>query len=87
MKRKIAIIIMAAFFPVFLNTVSGIMKADEKLREVGVVFGFSRRDIFTRITLPQALPSMLAAPKPCTGSLTFARLMGAAAGIDKNIVC
>ncbi|HSN58063.1 MAG TPA: ABC transporter permease [Clostridiaceae bacterium] len=87
---KIAIIIMAAFFPVFLNTVSGIMNADEKLREVGAVFGFSRRDIFTKITLPQALPSMLVGLQLGLGyswrSLVGAELIAASSGIGYMII-
>lgn len=82
---KISVIILAAFFPVFLNTVSGIVNADGKLKEVGAAFGFSRREILLKITLPQALPSMLVGLQLGLGyswrSLVGAELIAASSGI------
>jgi len=51
---KITIIILATFFPVFLNTVSGIMNADVKLREVGTVFNHGGAAAWSGVQL--ALP-------------------------------
>lgn len=87
---KITIIILATFFPVFLNTVSGIMNADVKIREVGTVFNLSDRDILTRITLPQALPSIMVGLQLGLGyswrSLIGAELIAASAGIGYMII-
>jgi sulfonate transport system permease protein len=87
---KISIIILATFFPVFLNTVSGIVNADEKLKEVGAAFGLSRREILTRITIPQALPSMLVGLQLGLGyswrSLIGAELIAASTGIGYMII-
>jgi sulfonate transport system permease protein len=87
---KITIIILATFFPVFLNTVSGIMNADVKLREVGTVFNFTGRDILTKITLPQALPSMMVGLQLGLGyswrSLIGAELIAASTGIGYMII-
>jgi len=87
---KITIIILATFFPVFLNTVSGIMNADVKLREVGTVFNLTDRDILTRITLPQALPSIMVGLQLGLGyswrSLIGAELIAASTGIGYMII-
>jgi len=87
---KIAVIILATFFPVFLNTVSGIMNADEKLKEVGTAFGLSRREILMRITLPQALPSIMVGLQLGLGyswrSLVGAELIAASTGIGYMII-
>lgn len=57
---KLTLIAIGAFFPVYLNLVTGIRQADRKLLEVGVVFGFTRSEIIRRIVLPAALPYLLA---------------------------
>ena len=54
-KSKIIIIILASFFPIFLNTLSGIKNCDPKLIEVGKVFNFSNFEIFSKIIIPNAL--------------------------------
>ena len=54
-KSKIIIIILASFFPIFLNTLSGIKNCDPKLIEVGKLFNFSNFEIFSKIIIPNAL--------------------------------
>ncbi|MGE5628320.1 MAG: ABC transporter permease [Solirubrobacterales bacterium] len=87
---KLTIIILATFFPVFLNTVSGIINADEKLEEVGTVFNFSKKDILIRIIFPQALPSILVGLQLGLGyswrSLIGAELVAASTGIGYMII-
>ena len=56
---KITIIILASFFPVFLNTLKGIESCDKKLIEVGQVFNFTKYEIFRKIILPSAVPDIL----------------------------
>ena len=55
---KIAIIFWAAFFPILLNTISGVKLVDRRLIEMARVFGASRREIFTRVVLPAATPAV-----------------------------
>ncbi|MEG0856731.1 MAG: ABC transporter permease [Terrisporobacter sp.] len=54
-KSKIIIIILASFFPVFLNTLSGIRSCDPKLIEVGQAFNFTKKQIFTKIIIPNSI--------------------------------
>jgi sulfonate transport system permease protein len=57
---KITLIAIGAFFPVYLNLVTGIRQADRKLVEVGYVFGLNQADLVRRIVLPSALPYLMA---------------------------
>lgn len=56
---KLILIILVAFFPVFLNTVAGVQSIDYKLIEAGQMFGLSRKRIFREIVIPSALPDII----------------------------
>lgn len=56
---KIIIIVLASFFPMFLNIKKGFTSCDKKLLEVGTAYGFSASRRFFRIILPYALPDIL----------------------------
>lgn len=56
---RVTLIAIGAFFPVYVNLVSGIRNVDRKLVEVGYVFGLSRADLVRRIIVPAALPYLL----------------------------
>ena len=49
---KTVIIVLASFFPMYLNIVKGFTGCDSKLLEVGDMFGYSKRRKFFRIILP-----------------------------------
>lgn len=87
---KITVIVLAAFFPVFLNTLSGISSCDKKLKEVGDIFELSKWEKFYRIILPQALPSIIVGMQIALGyswrSLIGAELIAASAGIGYMII-
>jgi ABC-type nitrate/sulfonate/bicarbonate transport system permease component/ABC-type taurine transport system substrate-binding protein len=55
---KISIIGWAAFFPVLLNTISGVKLVDRRLIEMARVFGASRTQVFRRVVVPAALPAI-----------------------------
>lgn len=57
---KIFIIFIATFFPILLNTVDGIKRVDPVLIRAGRVLGCtSSRELFFRVMLPAALPTIL----------------------------
>lgn len=89
-KPKITIIILATFFPVFLNTLSGISNCDPKLKELAKIFGLSKWESFYRIILPQAVPSIIVGMQIALGyswrSLIGAELIAASAGIGYMII-
>lgn len=55
---KIALIVVGAFWPCLLNTISGIQQTNKKLVEVAEIFGKSKLVILKDIVLPSALPSI-----------------------------
>jgi sulfonate transport system permease protein len=56
---KITLIAIGAFFPVYLNLVTGIRQVDRKLIEVGYIFEMGRFELIERIILPSALPYLV----------------------------
>ncbi|MGH9242732.1 MAG: ABC transporter permease [Acidimicrobiales bacterium] len=59
-------IVMAAticFFPVFINTLTGLLTVDEEALEMFRSMRASKRQIFTQLTLPSALPVTFAGLK------------------------
>ncbi|EKV57646.1 binding-protein-dependent transport system inner membrane protein [Brachyspira hampsonii 30446] len=75
-KSKIIIIILASFFPIFINIRQAIGSVDKKLIEVGYSLGFTKSKIFFKIMLPSALPSILAGMKIGLG-YSFRAIIGA----------
>lgn len=57
---KIALIAIAGFFTLFIQTAYSIRTTDKKLVEVGLVFEKSRMEMLFQILLPSALPNILA---------------------------
>ncbi|MDR2845941.1 MAG: ABC transporter permease [Candidatus Methanoplasma sp.] len=56
---KVAMIILVAVWPILFNTISGIRNIDPELVKVSRTFGFSKTQLFARVMLPAALPSVL----------------------------
>jgi len=55
---KIVLIAIGAFFPVYLNVVSGLRNVDRKLVELGESYGLGAYQLVRRILLPASLPSL-----------------------------
>lgn len=55
---KVVIIVLAAFFPILVNTQSGISSTPLEYIEVARLYKLSRFKTFTRVYLPHALPQM-----------------------------
>lgn len=56
---KIMIIAFACYFPIILNTISGVRQMDVNLLKVARLFGANRVQTLTKIILPSALPSIM----------------------------
>lgn len=56
---KVAIVFTIAIFPILLNAFVGIRSADPHLLEVASAFNCSKRQVFTKILLPAALPYVI----------------------------
>lgn len=87
---KLAVIILASFFPVFLNTLNGISQCDKKLLEVGDAFGLKPSEKFRHIILPASLPSIVVGMRLGLGyswrALIGAELVAASSGIGYMIL-
>lgn len=87
---KLIIIVLTSFFPIYMNTLTGLTQCDKKLSEVGVSLGFSRTKIFFRILLPGALPSVLAGMRIALGyswrSIIGAEMVAAFSGLGYMIL-
>lgn len=87
---KIIIIVLASFFPVFLNTLKGIQSCDKKLIEVGKIFNFTKYEIFKKIILPSSIPDILTGIKVGIGyswrAIIGAEMIAASSGIGYLII-
>ena len=83
-------IFLASFFPLFLNTCSGIRNCDPKLLEVGQSLGFSKAQLIRHIQLPAALEAIVTGLQLSLGyswrALIGAELIAASAGIGYLIL-
>ncbi|MDD4722945.1 MAG: ABC transporter permease [Acidaminococcaceae bacterium] len=87
---KLVIIFLASFFPLFLNTYSGIKNCDKKLLEVGSTLHFTAWQKARYIQLPAALPSITVGLQLSLGyswrALIGAELIAASSGIGYMIL-
>ena len=56
---KLALIVLASFFPVFFNILGGLKNVDRKLLEMGLTIELSQWASFRYILIPSALPSII----------------------------
>ena len=82
---KILLIALAAAFPLYLNTFSGIRNVDAKLAELGQVLHLRRGELVRQIVLPGALPQVLVGLRQSLGfawlALVVAEQVNANAGL------
>jgi NitT/TauT family transport system permease protein len=86
---KVLVVITLVMFPVTINTEAGLRHTSERLIEMLRSFGASRRQIFVKVSLPSALPFILAGLKLGIGrgliGVVVAELFGARAGLGELI--
>jgi sulfonate transport system permease protein len=82
---KIALVALASFFPLYINTFAGIRNVDRKLIEVGQVYQLSQRELLTRVILPAAVPEILTGVRYALAvawlALVIAELLGSTQGL------
>lgn len=87
---KIIIIILASFFPMYLNILKGFKECDKKLLEVGDIFGYSKYDKFIKIILPSAVSDILIGMRIGLGyswrAIIGAEMIAASTGIGHMIL-
>jgi sulfonate transport system permease protein len=82
---KVFLVALGVLFPVYLNTYHGIRSVEPGLIEMGRIYGLSRWDLFRKVLLPGALPSILIGIRYALGvmwlTLIVAETIAATSGI------
>jgi NitT/TauT family transport system permease protein len=82
---KIAIVTYACFFPVLLNTISGVSNVDPQLLRSARVLGLSPVTTFRKVVFPAALPTIFTGIRIAGATavlvLIAAEMIGATAGL------
>jgi NitT/TauT family transport system permease protein len=73
---KIWIAAIIAFFPVYVNALTGILTVDEDSREMFRSLGASRWQTFTRLMVPSSMPVMFAGLKTAAGLALVGAVVG-----------
>ncbi len=86
---KVLVVIFLVLFPVTINTEAGLRTTSERLVEMLRSFGASPRQIFFKVSLPSAVPFILAGLKLGIGrgliGVVVAELFGSRAGLGRLI--
>jgi NitT/TauT family transport system permease protein len=86
---KIIVVISLVLFPVAINTEAGLRTTSERLIEMLRSFGATKRQIFLKVSLPSAVPFILAGLKLGIGrgliAVVVAELFGSRAGLGRLI--
>ena len=86
---KVLVVIFLVLFPVTINTEAGLRTTSERLIEMLRSFGASEQQIFFKVSLPSALPFILAGLKLGIGrgliGVVVAELFGSRAGLGRLI--
>jgi len=87
---KTVIIVLASFFPMYLNIVKGFTGCDKKLLEVGNAFGYSRTKKFTHIILQYAMADIFVGTRIGMGyswrAIIGAEMVAASTGLGHMIL-
>jgi ABC-type nitrate/sulfonate/bicarbonate transport system permease component len=82
---KMAVVFLLAIFPVVINTSTGIRSTDQVYIEAARSFSASRRQIFTKVLIPSALPFIVAGLRLGIGrglvGVVVGEFIGARAGL------
>ena len=82
---KIAIVFLSSFFPIYLSALTAVKGIDPKLAEVAELLHFTPAEKFRMLTLPGALPGILAGLRMGFGyswrALVGAELIAASSGL------
>src|SRR4030088_2627464 len=82
---KLFLVSLGVFFPVYANTLHGVRSVDPQLIEMARSYGMTRADLFRRVILPGALPSIFVGLRYALGvmwlTLIVAETIAAQSGV------
>jgi len=86
---KLVLIYLSAFFPIIINTHSGVRNISHGLVEVALAEGANERQVFTKIIVPAALPFIMTGIRLAMGravvGMVVAEMFIASAGLGTSI--
>ncbi|MEP9351928.1 aliphatic sulfonate ABC transporter permease SsuC [Xanthobacter sp. KR7-225] len=84
-EAKVFLVALGVFFPIYINTLHGIRTVDPQLIEMGRIYGMSNLELFVRVILPGALPSIFVGLRYALGimwlTLIVAETISASSGL------
>ncbi|KTS27589.1 ABC transporter permease, partial [Methylobacterium indicum] len=84
-EAKLFLVALGVFFPIYANTLHGIRSVDPQLVEMGRIYGMSKPELFWRVVLPGALPSVFVGLRYALGimwlTLIVAETISASSGL------
>lgn len=87
---KIVIIALGVFFPVVINTSSGVKNVDPNLVKAAVTFGSNHVNVIRKVLLPGSLPVIFAGLKLAAGTslllLVAAEMIAASEGVGAMVL-
>ncbi|WP_408008190.1 ABC transporter permease [Pseudalkalibacillus sp. A8] len=87
---KVTIIALGVFFPVVINTFSGVKNVDPMLIKAAVTFGSNHVNVIRKVILPGSLPMIFAGLKLAAGTslllLVSAEMIAAQQGIGSMVL-
>jgi sulfonate transport system permease protein len=82
---KLLLVAMGVFFPIYINTMHGVRTVDRQLIEMARSYGMSGIELFRRVILPGALPSIFVGLRYALGimwlTLIVAESIAASSGV------
>lgn len=73
---KIAIAVIICFFPIFVNTLTGLMQVDREALEMFKSLRANRWQVFAHLMLPSAMPVIMAGLKTAVGLALIGAIVG-----------
>jgi len=84
-KSAIVLIVIAAFFPVLLNTIAGVRGVPSRLTEAAAMLGTRPHRVLSRVVLPAALPNVFAGMRIGLGFGWVIVVVGETVGIQTGL--
>ncbi|MFC4068918.1 ABC transporter permease [Actinoplanes subglobosus] len=82
---KLVVIILVCFFPVAVATLDGLRRSDPLITDFLLMSGANRRQLFTKLQWPHALPTMFSGLKIAATYSVFGAVISEWLGAEKGI--
>jgi sulfonate transport system permease protein len=84
-EAKIFLVALGVAFPIYLNTFNGIKNIDQRLLEMALIYRIPKRQLFTQIVIPGAMPSILVGFRYALGIMWMSLIVAETIGADSGI--